>query len=108
MPFITFIYKIDKRTFYGKYVAEFIIDDHEGLDDEIRPAVVEGINAYRKQKGQPPLKDVKIGVLSFSVDAYAPCYSTKKEIECFDFYCEEKNYCKQTIYINGEQVLKTD
>ena len=108
MPFITFIYKIDKRTFYGKYVVDFIIDDHEGLDEEIRPFVVEGINAYRKQKGQPPITDVKIGVLSFSVDAYAPCYSTEKEIECFDFYCKEKIYCKYTIYINGQQVLKTD
>lgn len=108
MPFITFIYKIDKRSFYGKYVAEYVCDDHEGLDDEIRPVVVKGINAFREKKGQPPITDVKIGILSFSVDGYAGCYSSEKEIECFDFYCDEKDYCKQTIYINGQEVLKKD
>ena len=38
MTFITFIYKIGKRNYYGKYMS----DDHEGLDDQIRPLVVDG------------------------------------------------------------------
>ena len=105
MPFVTFIYKIDGRTFYGKYVAEFISDEHEGLDDVVRPIVLKGVNAYRKQKGLSSINRVKIGILSFSVDAFAPCYSSEKEMGCFDFYCDEQNYCKQTIYVNGQKII---
>ena len=104
MPFITFIYKIGKRTFYGKYVANCISDDHEGLDNEVHPIVLKGINEYRKQKGLSSIRRLKIGILSFSVDAFAPCYSSEREMGCFDFYCDEQNYDKQTIYVNGQKI----
>lgn len=103
MPFITFIYKIGKRNYYGKYIFEHITDDHEGLDDQIRPLLLYGINLFRDQKGLPRLLYIKIGILSFSVDSHVPCYSSDKEYECFDFYCEEyenKMY-ENKIYING-------
>ena len=53
MTFITFIYRIgtNKKTYFGKYVCDYISQDHEGLDDEVKPAVIRGINEYRKQKG---------------------------------------------------------
>ena len=38
MPFITFIYKVGKnhKTYYGKYCFDYISDDHEGLDNEVK------------------------------------------------------------------------
>ena len=53
MSFITFIYRIENsdKVFYGKYVCDYVSDDHEGLDNEIKSIVIDGINAYRIQKG---------------------------------------------------------
>jgi hypothetical protein len=104
MPFITFIYTIGKKRFYGKYVADYVSDDHEGLDDVVQPIVLKGVNAFRKQKGLSSINRVKIGILSLSVDNFVPCYSSEKEMVCFDFYCDEQNYYEQTIYVNGQKI----
>ena len=107
MPFITFIYRIgnNKKLFYGKYVFETISDDHEGLDSEIEPTLVDGINAYRKQKGLAKLnKKIFIGVLSFCTSDFFPIYSSNNEIKCFDFYYEEFIYEKNKTYVNGKLI----
>lgn len=104
MTFITFIYTIGKKRFYGKYVVDYLSDDHEGLDDEVRPIVLKGVNAFRAQKNLSPITSVNIGILSYSVDNYAPCYSSEKEMVCFDFYCDEQNFSRQTIYVNGQKI----
>jgi hypothetical protein len=38
MPFITFIYRVGKnqKTYYCKYCSDYISDDHEGLDIEVK------------------------------------------------------------------------
>jgi hypothetical protein len=104
MPFITFIYKIGKRAFYGKYVSTYVSDDHNGLDVVIHPILLEGVNIFRKQKGLSSIKTIKIGILSFSVDSYAPCYSSEEEFKCFDFYYEEEDR-KRTMYMNGQKIV---
>ena len=104
MTFITFIYKIGKKTFYGKYVFDSISDDHEGLDDLIRDMVVKSVNTFRTQKGLAPIKDVIIGIMSYSFDNFAPCYSSEKEFSAFDFYCDEPNFYHRNIYINGNKI----
>ena len=104
MSFITFIYKIEniKKTFYGKFVFDYMSDDHEGLDTEVRPIVIDGINEYRKQNNQELINEeqIYIGILSLSSDFYIPVYSSKEEILCFDFYYETFNHICKT-YING-------
>ncbi len=107
MPFITFIYRIEnnKKLFYGKYICESISDDHEGLDSEIEPILVDGINAYRKQKGLAKLnKKIFIGVLSFCTSDCIPIYSSDNEIKCFDFYYEEFICEKNKTYVNGKLI----
>jgi len=108
MPFISFIYRIgnNKKIYYGKYVFDYISDDHEGLDNEIKFDVTDGINKYRTQNGLEKLnKKIKIGILSFSKNEYIPTYSSDEEIECFDFYYRYiKNQNKIEIYINGKIV----
>jgi hypothetical protein len=105
MPFITFIYKVgkNKRIYYGKYCADYISDDHNGLDNEVKPILIEGLNMYRK-KNEKSIQKVKskiiIGILSFSSDNIIPTYSSSKEIKCFDFY---HTYDKK-IYINGKVI----
>ena len=106
MPFITFIYRIGKKTFYGKCDMECMSDDHEGLDDEIRPALLDGIAAFRKKENLPPLTEkVRIGILSLSFEHFIPVYSSEKEMEAFDFYHIEDNHWRSKTYINGKLVL---
>ena len=104
MVFITFIYRIDKKTYYGKHVASMIIDDHEGLDLEVRDNLLFGINAFRKKNGLSELKNIMVGVMSYSYDNFTPCYSSKEEIACFDYYCDEKDWNNPKIYVNGIHV----
>ena len=103
MPFITFIYKIgnSKDVYYGKYVCDYISDDHEGLDLEVKHCLISGINKFREQKGLAKLKSkVHIGIMSFSSNRYIPTYSTYKEINCFDFYCVS-DHGNINTYVNG-------
>ena len=104
MPFITFIYKIKNKpkTYYGKYICDYMSDDHEGLDTEIKYILLSSINKYRVKKNLPKIKIITIGILSFSNDRYIPVYSTKSEINVFDFYYENYDYDKTKIYINGK------
>ena len=101
MPFITFIYKVGKnpKTYYGKYCFDYISDDHEGLDNEVKYILKQSLNQYRKQNNENKIKlKLMIGILSFSSNETIPTYSTNNEIKCFDFY---KTY-DGLIYINGK------
>ena len=105
MPFITFIYKIGRnsKTYYGKICTDYVSDDHEGLDNEVKYSLIRGINAYRKNKNMPQNvneKNILIGILSFSSNQYIPTYSTDEEIKCFDFYHNDDH----KIYINGKLI----
>lgn len=103
MPFITFIYRVGQnpKTYYGKCMFDYISDDHEGLDNEVKYILKEGLNEYRKQNGIPKIKSkIMIGVLSFSYNNVVPTFSTTDEIKCFDFY---KNY-DGSIYVNGKEL----
>ena len=104
MGFITFIYRIENNpnTYYGKYCFDYISDDHDGLDNEVKYILKEGLNKYRKNKGLGILKsnNIKIGILSFSSDTIIPTDSSKKEIDCFDFYCNYNN----NVYVNGNLI----
>ena len=103
MPFITFIYKVGKnyKTYYGKYCFDYISDDHEGLDNEVKDILIKGLNDYRKKNNIQKLKTkIIIGILSFSLDNNIPTYSSENEIKCFDFYYNYDN----KIYINGKLI----
>ena len=52
MSFITFIYRIRKnpKTYYGKCFFDYISDNHEGLDNEVKYFLKQGLNAHRKKK----------------------------------------------------------
>jgi hypothetical protein len=103
MPFITFIYKVGKnyKTYYGKYCFDYMSDDHEGLDNEVKDILIKGLNEYRNKNNVQKLKSkIIIGILSFSSDTIIPTYSTDNEIRCFDFYYNYDN----KIYINGKLI----
>ncbi len=100
MTFITFIYKIDNnpKTYYGKYAFDYISDDHEGLDIEIKSILIDGLNKFKKQTEFT--EQINIGIMSFSYAMYVPVYSTTEEISCFDFYCISEHH-NLKIYVNG-------
>ena len=107
MPFISFIYRIgrNEKTYYGKYVTDYVSNNHEGLDIEVKMSLLHGLNEYRKQRGLGPLKakSLHVGVISFSNDKYIHTYSTDNEIKCFDFYMIAHDY-KAKSYINGQLI----
>lgn len=107
MPFISFIYRIgrNKKTYYGKYATDYVSDDHEGLDEQVKYGLMYGLNEYRKQKGLSPLKTkaLYVGVISFSDNKYIPTYSSSQEIKCFDFYMIGQDY-KRECYVNGQLI----
>lgn len=104
MAFISFIYRIhgDSNTYYGKYVTDYISDDHEGLDLEVKGKLLFGLNQYRIQHNLSELDDshIKIGVQAFCIDNYTPSYSSTEEIDCFDFYCIYREY-NYKYYVDG-------
>ena len=103
MPFITFIYKVGKnyKTYYGKYCFDYISDDHEGLDNEVKDILIKGLNEYRKKNNIQEIKSkIIIGILSFSSNDIIPTYSSDNEIKCFDFYYNDD----KKIYINGKLI----
>ena len=100
--FITFIYKIGNRCnrpYYGKYCADYISDDHEGLDLEVKSSLIHGLCQYKKLNNICEMVDeIFIGILSFSSDNAISTYSSDSEIQCFDFYRDYEN----KIFINGK------
>jgi hypothetical protein len=106
MPFITFIYKVGKnnKTYYGKYCNDYISDDHNGLDTEVKYELIKGLNEYRKQNNIKKIRSkIIIGVLSLSSSNFIPNYSTDNEKKCFDFYHDYNN----KIYINGKLICNS-
>jgi len=105
MTFITFIYRIGRKTYYGK-CDMYVSDDHDGLDDKVRPILLDGIAAFRKKENLPALTEtVRIGILSLSYGHVIPVYSSEKEIKAFDFYHIEDDHWRSKTYINGKLVL---
>jgi hypothetical protein len=112
MPFISFIYRVgkSKKTYYGKYCSDYISDDHEGLDTEVKYSLLKGLKKYNEEKNEANNEEknekskknlkVIVGVLSFSSDKYIPTYSSENEMKCFDFYHDYDN----KIYINGKKI----
>jgi hypothetical protein len=111
MPFITFFYKLknDNTKYYGKFVSNYISDDHGGLDREMKSIVVYGINLLNLSKQTEmtiTIDDVSLGILSFSDHSYIPTYSSDDEIVMFDFYYDDSvGYSTgKNIYVNQQRV----
>ena len=110
MPFITFFYKLknDNTKYYGKFVSNYISDDHSGLDREMKSIVVYGINLLNliTMTINITIDDVSLGILSFSDHSHIPTYSSDDEIEMFDFYYDDSvGYSTgKKIYVNQQRV----
>ena len=90
--FITFIFKMNNATYYGKYYTDTISPEHEGLDLEIRPYLIKGLSEYIKQEQNyfsEFKENVPIGIISVSSLNHISIHSSNEEINCFDFYCEK-------------------
>lgn len=102
MPSITFIYKIGNvpRVYYGKYVSDYISDDHEGLDLQVVNSLVKTINNYRSAREYRLFKhqEVKVGVIGLTSQDVND-YCTLREIKTFDFY-----HLYDKVYLNGRVV----
>lgn len=106
MVTITFIYKIKNvnKTFYGKYISDYMSDDHEGLDYEMIGILLDSLNKYRASKNIKKIngKNLSLGILSCSTNDNYLDYYTNREIKCFDFYYKK---LKDTeVYINGKKI----
>jgi hypothetical protein len=110
MSFVTFIYRIGSRTYYGKYIFDDVYidceEDHLLLDKEIVTGVFNAINRFRLKNNEEKLSlsQIRVGILSFCPNVNV--YSSEDEIKAFDFYCICPNLWSthSKIYINGVMV----
>jgi hypothetical protein len=98
MPTICFMYRIDNdpKIYYGKYIADYISDDHDGLDLEVFDIL--------KKCYDMPLSTFKVGILSCSANNNFINYTSEFERTFFDFYYVHYNNMRQkeeSLYING-------
>ena len=98
MPIVCFMYRInnDPKTYFGKYVADYISDDHEGLDREVIGILEISYNI--------PHQTYKVGILSCSTNNDYLNYSSSSEYTFFDFYYVKDDNMHKTqkiLYING-------
>ena len=90
LTFITFFFKLNNNTYYGKYYTDNLSPDHEGLDEEIKPYLLQGISEYLKEEQLPYLnEEVRIGILSVATNQSSSIHSSDQEIKCFAFYCQK-------------------
>ena len=96
MPTVSFIYKInDSQTKYGKYVANYISDDHDGLDIMIKHVLCDTINLSTEKNLHRFIvkhKEIKVGILNCSSAQNYFDYSTRQEHNIFDFYYYLSDY----------------
>jgi hypothetical protein len=110
--FITFIFKLNNRTFYGKYYTDTISPEHPGLDEEIKPYLLKGISEYQKMEQKPQLKEkVHIGIISVSNYNHISIHSTNEERNFFDFFCAKftinHKICLE-MYMFGKLIENSD
>ena len=107
MSFVTFMYRIGSRTYYGKYIFDDVYidcdEDHLQLDKEIITGLLNAINRFRLKNNEEklPLRHLRVGILSFCPNVNV--YSSSEEIQAFDFYCICANLWSTNakIYMNG-------
>jgi len=92
------MYRIDNdpKIYHGKYVVDYISDDHDGLDLEVFDIL--------KEYYDVPQRSFKVGILSCSTNDDYLNYSSEFEYTFFDFYYVNYNnmHRKQKIlYIDG-------
>ena len=101
MPEITFIFKTDINPSiqYGKLILNYIIDEHAGIDNIVKPYIYNAINSYLTNHSLPTLKTVEIGILGLINDW---CSSDEPNMNMFQLYIDCNNNNK-IYYYNGEQ-----
>ena len=115
MSFISFNYTIrgSNVIFVGKYVTYYLSDDHEGLDELVKPYLLKSLNTWRARKSLRPLRrqDIKVGVTGFADGCgRVPTYSSSaaKEAKIFDFYYDEsEEYKAPKVFVNGKPLVET-
>lgn len=100
MPEITFIFRVDNQVKFGKYSADYISDDHEGLDTVIHCPVLNCWNMYRNQLNLNPIQDIQIGILGYISDNE---FCSQADKFAFDMYIESESF-QSFYYINGKQI----
>lgn len=100
---ISFIFiTLDGKKKFGKYVCDYLSDDHEGLDNEIKYSVVNCWNLYLKSIGLKEvnnINNIKIGVIGVINNGFC----SEEEILVFDMYikCDSFNV---KYYVDGKEL----
>jgi len=92
MTFITFTYKMGKNTYNGKYATNSY--SYNDVYIEIQSLLINGIRAYRKQKGLLQVPNIEIVSFSSYTNSTIP-----DDMLWFDFY-----HTDGKTYINGRLI----
>ena len=98
--FITFIYKIDSKIFFDKYITDYIPPDHNGLDVIIKSMLQRALEAYKEKYNLRRFNDVNVSILSVCDNMLA--YSSS--LEQFHSYFKRHN-SEIKMYITSDLVI---
>lgn len=95
---VTFLYRINDVTYYGKYIG-YVSDDYEdGLDIEIQRIMYPYVQRYYQLTRETQLH---IGILCYQSESYT--YFSPEECNVFQFLlCNFSNENKE-LYLHGVQ-----
>lgn len=105
MPVIvTFLYRLQNEPTvrFGKCDYEYVSDDHDGLDIEVKNRLLRGINSWLTQRGKRALTEEEVDVGIMAVSSDDRCYTSKHDYACFDFWFREDT--QDVYYVNKERV----
>jgi hypothetical protein len=95
---ISFIFKINQGPIeHGKIIVDYLSDDHEGIDNEIKDFVCDVLSEYRSNKKLSSIQKLELGVLGIIKD-----WCSENEKNIFSVYIDRIN---KKYYCNGERVF---
>lgn len=95
---ITFLYRINDITYYGKYIGYISDDYEEGLDVEIQRIMYPYVKNNYQLTSQSQLH---IGILFYQKDSYT--YFSPKECNVFQFLLYNFKNEDKELYLHGVQ-----
>lgn len=98
MAEISFIFTTpDGNTKFGKYITDWLSDDHDGLDTVIYYNVIDCWNLHLKSIGLEPIKKMKVGVIGLIKDDFC----SKYDANGFDMFIKNNSFTTK-YYINNK------
>lgn len=97
---VTFLYRVNDLTYYGKYIGYLSNDYEDGLDIEIQSIIYPYLKNHYQLTHETQLH---IGILFYTSESYA--YFSSEERNVFQFLLYNFSNDNKELYLHGVQQL---